>query len=57
MLSEEDNVLLTRVGPGTPMGNLLRQYWMPVLYSWELEADGAPRRQRILGIHPRGAYG
>ncbi|MGA2393887.1 MAG: aromatic ring-hydroxylating dioxygenase subunit alpha [Candidatus Lustribacter sp.] len=30
MLTEEQNVLLTRVGPGTPMGNLLRRYWMPV---------------------------
>lgn len=30
MLSEEKNRLLTQVGPGTPMGNLLRRYWMPV---------------------------
>jgi 5,5'-dehydrodivanillate O-demethylase len=30
MLTEEQNVLLTRVGPGTPMGDLLRRYWMPV---------------------------
>lgn len=30
MLSAEKNQLLTQVGPGTPMGNLLRQYWMPV---------------------------
>jgi 5,5'-dehydrodivanillate O-demethylase len=30
MLSEDKNELLTRVGPGTPMGNLLRRYWMPV---------------------------
>ena len=29
MLSQEDNELLTRVGPGTPMGSLLRQYWLP----------------------------
>jgi len=31
------------------MGNLLRQYWMPVLFSWELESDGPPRRMRLLG--------
>ncbi|RYH42592.1 MAG: aromatic ring-hydroxylating dioxygenase subunit alpha, partial [Alcaligenaceae bacterium] len=30
MLSEEKNRLLTQVGPGTPMGKLLRRYWMPV---------------------------
>ena len=30
MLSKEDNELLTRVGPGTPMGTLMRHYWQPV---------------------------
>ena len=30
MLTEEQNRLLTQVGPGTPMGNLLRRYWMPI---------------------------
>ncbi|HEY3117414.1 MAG TPA: Rieske 2Fe-2S domain-containing protein [Chloroflexota bacterium] len=50
MLTTEDNDLLTRIGPGTPMGNLLRQYWLPVLMSSELpEDDGAPKRVRILG--------
>ncbi len=49
MLSREDNELLCRIGPGTAMGDLLRQYWMPVLFSWELEADGPPRRQKLLG--------
>src|SRR4051812_35260255 len=48
MLSKEDNELLCRVGPGTPMGALLREYWMPVLFSSELEADGPPRRQLLL---------
>ena len=32
MLSPEDNDILTRVGPGTAMGNLLRRYWMPALH-------------------------
>ena len=42
--------LLTRVGPGTPMGNLLRRFWLPAMLSSELpEPDGAPRRLRILG--------
>lgn len=50
MLNREDNELLTRVGPGTPMGDLLRQYWMPVLISTELpDRDGAPLRVRLLG--------
>ena len=50
MLSKEDNTLLTQVGPGTMMGNLLRRYWTPALLSSELsEADGAPLRVRLLG--------
>jgi phthalate 4,5-dioxygenase len=50
MLSDADNELLTRVGPGTPMGTLLRRYWMPALLSCELpEADGRPVRVRLLG--------
>ena len=50
MLSKEDNELATRVGAGTPMGELLRRYWMPVLLSWELpEPDCAPLRVRLLG--------
>jgi phthalate 4,5-dioxygenase oxygenase subunit len=49
MLSPADNELITRVGRGTPMGALLRRYWLPVLFSWEVEADGAPERVRLLG--------
>src|ERR687885_175434 len=49
MLSAADNELLTRVGPGTPMGDLLRQYWIPFLFSWEVTGDGAPERVRLLG--------
>src|SRR5918912_2134633 len=49
MLSKENNELLTRIGPGTPMGRLMRQYWMPVLRSAKLEADGAPARVRLMG--------
>jgi phenylpropionate dioxygenase-like ring-hydroxylating dioxygenase large terminal subunit len=40
---------LTRVGPGTPMGELMRQYWIPALMSSELEADGPPVRLMLLG--------
>lgn len=50
MLTREDNELITRVGPGTPMGELLRHYWQPVLLSSELpERDGPPLRVRHLG--------
>ncbi len=50
MLSKDDNELLTRVGSGTPMGDLLRQYWQPVLISAELpDRDGPPLRVRVLG--------
>jgi phthalate 4,5-dioxygenase oxygenase subunit len=50
MLKPEDNEKITRVGPGTPMGNLFRRYWLPALLSSELpERDGAPVRVRILG--------
>jgi phthalate 4,5-dioxygenase len=50
MLSREDNELLCRVGPGTPMGDLMRQYWVPAALSSELPArDGAPLRVRLLG--------
>jgi phthalate 4,5-dioxygenase len=52
MLSAEENELLTRVGAGTPMGDLMRQYWLPVLQSLELpERDGRPLRVRLLGEH------
>ncbi len=50
MLTEDDNILLTRTGPGTPMGALFRRFWQPVLLSSELpEPDGAPVRLRVLG--------
>src|SRR5689334_211631 len=50
MLNKEDNELLTRVGPGTAMGDLMRQYWVPSMMSSELAApDCPPVRIRILG--------
>jgi phthalate 4,5-dioxygenase len=49
MLSKEDNDRITQTGPGTPMGNLFRQYWMPALLSTELpEPDCAPVRVLLL---------
>jgi phthalate 4,5-dioxygenase oxygenase subunit len=50
MLSAADNELLCRVGPGTPMGNLMRRFWLPALLEDEVaEPDGAPVRLRLLG--------
>jgi len=50
MLSAQDNDLLCRTGPGTPMGNLMRQYWIPALMTSELPVpDGPPLRLRLLG--------
>src|SRR5258708_10510982 len=49
MLRDADNQLLTRTGPGTPLGDLFRRYWLPVLKSAELEPDGAPARVKLLG--------
>ena len=50
MLSAADNEILVRTGPGTPMGEYFRRYWLPVALSEELpERDGAPKRIRMLG--------
>lgn len=50
MTSTEDNETLTRVGPGTPMGEVLRRFWMPGLLSSELPVSGGdPVRVRLLG--------
>ena len=50
MLSREDNELLCRVGRATPMGALLRQYWLPFLPTSELSApDAPPKKVRLLG--------
>ncbi len=49
MLSTKDNEYLSRVAPGTPMGNWIRRFWTPLLLSEELEADGAPKEVRMYG--------
>ena len=50
MLSREDNELITQTRLGTPMGNLIRRYWIPALLSEEIPArDGAPVRVKLLG--------
>ena len=50
MLTPQDNELLVRVGPGTPMGQLFRRFWTPILMSEEIaEPDGPPVRVHVLG--------
>jgi phthalate 4,5-dioxygenase len=50
MFSREENELLTRVGPGTAMGDLMRRYWLPALLSEEIALpDSPPVRVRLLG--------
>ena len=50
MTTAEENRTLTRTGPGTPMGELFRRYWLPALLAEELpEPDCPPVRVKILG--------
>lgn len=48
MISKETNELLTRVGPGTPMGAVLRRYWHPIAAVQEL-AEKATKAVRLMG--------
>jgi phthalate 4,5-dioxygenase oxygenase subunit len=49
MSKRKDSDDLVRVGPGTIMGGLMRQYWIPAAMSQELERDGPPMRLMLLG--------
>jgi len=49
MLSDAENRTFTEVGPGTPCGNLLRRYWMPVAALSEITEDRPTKRVRLLG--------
>jgi 5,5'-dehydrodivanillate O-demethylase len=48
VISKEENERITRVGPGTPGGNLLRRYWYPIAAGAELR-DVPSKRVRLLG--------
>jgi len=49
MLTHEQNELITRTGPATPMGNFLRRYWIPILMAEELpENECPPVRVKLL---------
>jgi 5,5'-dehydrodivanillate O-demethylase len=49
VLTREENELLTRVGPGTPGGELLRRYWLPVSVAAELTPEQPTKFVRVLG--------
>ena len=46
-LSSEENEMLTRVGRGTPGGEMLRRYWHPIGFTKELK--NRPVKRRLLG--------
>ena len=48
MLSKEDNEALTRTGPETSGGKLLRQYWQPVAMLSDLPENGAPLPLKVM---------
>ncbi|MHB9880392.1 Rieske 2Fe-2S domain-containing protein [Pacificimonas sp. ICDLI1SI03] len=48
MLTQEQNDQITQVGPGTPMGALLRRYWMPIAAETELK-EKPVKRVRLMG--------
>jgi len=62
MLSREDNERLTRVGRGTPMGDLMRRYWQPIAAVGQLD-EHPTRPVRVMGEDlvlyrdARGRYG
>ncbi len=49
MLTKAENELLTHVGPGTPMGELLRRYWQPICVAAELTAEQPKKRIKVMG--------
>ena len=48
-MRDTDSADLVHVGPGTVMGSLMRQYWLPAVLSRELQPDGDPLRLMLLG--------
>lgn len=52
MLSAHENETLTRIGAGTPMGRMMRRFWLPICSSHQVELpDCAPLRTQLLGEH------
>jgi len=49
MITQEENSFLTRIGPATPAGQLLRRYWHPIAAAVELTEEKTKKRVRVLG--------
>ena len=49
MLTKEQNERITRVGPNTPLGKLMRRYWQPVGISKDVENGGPPHAVKVMG--------
>ena len=49
MITAAENDMISRVGRGTPMGELMRQFWIPACLSSELKPDDTPMRLMLLG--------
>ncbi len=49
MLTQQENELLTQVGPGTPGGDLLRRYWHPIALAQDLSDENPTKFVRVLG--------
>ena len=49
MLTAEQNDRFTRVGPGTPMGKVMRRYWHPIAASVQLNEENPTKEIRLLG--------
>src|SRR5688572_21524630 len=49
MISKEQNELMTRIGPGTPAGKLLRRYWQPVALVDEMQGERPVKAVRVFG--------
>ena len=50
MLTQQDNKLITEVGPGTPLGEVMRRYWLPACLTQEIaKPDCPPIRVKLLG--------
>ena len=63
MLSAEQNDLITRTGPGTPAGKLMRRYWQPAALVDELAGNRPVKPVRLFGENlvmfkdDKGRYG
>ena len=52
MLTREENDLITRTNPGTPLGDMMRRFWIPAFMASEIrENDGAPIRTAPIAAH------